>query len=314
MVSSPEGGTQKRKASPSPSPELGESKRIKIEEEEDDDDEHGKPARVKQEPVSPERKEQETPEEAIPPQDGDRDRDRTSDGAAAAAAAAPPPAADVAPKPARRDFREEEKKRGKRMFGGLLNTLSKAAPDPRSKKRLDIERRQQEKAKQQWAEDDRYKVERMARQHHSRQIDQVKYDEQAMEARHSRMLATARCLQTRSLPRLSYEPWKLTREQERIVDKQVRAARVTIDREREEFRIRKERRLWNLGGAPSSGRPPSRANNTLLGEPKPPDDANDHRRMSSSSSVPARVHAETRDHDENGDEVLVHDEEDTVLY
>jgi hypothetical protein len=57
-----------------------------------------------------------------------------------------------------------------------------------------------------------------------------------------------------------YIPYRLTREQEDIIDDQIREAEETIDRERREFKLRKEQRLKELGVEPPvrSPSPPPR--------------------------------------------------------
>jgi hypothetical protein len=100
-----------------------------------------------------------------------------------------------------------------------------------------------------------------------------------------------------------YRPWSLTREQEAIVDGQVRAAKELIDRETQQFNVEKERRLRALGVS----RPPTLPEATV-GEPKPPESTNRPDSASSPSKMPV-----DRDHDDNG-EIIQVDEEDTVLY
>jgi hypothetical protein len=80
----------------------------------------------------------------------------------------------------RKNFSNEEKKRGQRLFGGLLNTLSQTTANSQQKKRLEIERRQQERAQQQRAEDDKRRAEKLAKLNHVRKIQQVKLDEQVV--------------------------------------------------------------------------------------------------------------------------------------
>ena len=80
----------------------------------------------------------------------------------------------------RKSISEQEKKRGQRLFGGLLSTLSGRPANSQQKKRADIERRQQERAQQQRAEDDKRRVEKLAKLTHVRKIEQVKFDEQVV--------------------------------------------------------------------------------------------------------------------------------------
>ncbi|KAK3692859.1 pinin/SDK/memA/ protein conserved region-domain-containing protein [Podospora appendiculata] len=196
----------------------------------------------------------------------------------------------------RRNISQEERKRGLRLFGGLKNTLSQTVSNTQQKKRLEIERRQQEKARQQRAEDDRRRTKKLAKLIDVRKVEQLKFDEQVMRARHSNMLAAAHSLRTSSEPRLRYRPWEPTKEQENTIKNQIRVTEETIDKERQDFKRSKERALKELGV-----RPPAKSESTV-GEPNPPEDAN---RPSKGSH--------DKDHDENGDE-MVQDKEDTVLY
>lgn len=82
--------------------------------------------------------------------------------------------------PGRRNFTMEDKKRGQRLFGGLVSALSRTTSGSQQQKRLEIERRQQEKAQQRRAEDEKRRVERLEKLDRTRQIAQVKLDEQAV--------------------------------------------------------------------------------------------------------------------------------------
>jgi hypothetical protein len=82
--------------------------------------------------------------------------------------------------PVRRNVSIEEKKRGQRLFGGLVSTLSRTASGSQQQKRLEIERRQHEKAQQRRAEDEKRRAERLEQLKRTRQIEQVKLDEQAV--------------------------------------------------------------------------------------------------------------------------------------
>jgi hypothetical protein len=90
----------------------------------------------------------------------------------------------LAPKDANLGRREsnaqEERKRGRRLFGGLLNTLSQSASNAQQNKRLEIEKRQQEKARLQKAEDESRRAERLQKLKEVRMREQVKFDEQSV--------------------------------------------------------------------------------------------------------------------------------------
>ncbi|GKU02739.1 hypothetical protein FLAG1_04796 [Fusarium langsethiae] len=136
---------------------------------------------------------------------------------------------------------QEEKKRGKRLFGGLLSTLSQTSGGSTQKRRLEIERRQQERMRKQSVEDDKLRAEKRARATEARKDDQIAFDEQVMRNKHTKMLAVAQYLRTKSQPQIYYLPWKLTEAQEDVIDEQTRHAKATIEREVEAFSERKER-------------------------------------------------------------------------
>lgn len=96
----------------------------------------------------------------------------------------PTTAASPTPKEPGRDRRataiQEEKKRGKRLFGGLLSTLSQTTSSSQQKRRQEIERRQQAKAHQQRAEDDKHREEKLAKLKVVRKAEQLKFDEQVV--------------------------------------------------------------------------------------------------------------------------------------
>jgi hypothetical protein len=75
---------------------------------------------------------------------------------------------------------QEERKRGQRLFGGLLSTLSQTTPNGQQKRRLEIEKRQQEKAKQQKAEDEIRRKEQRAKLDVIRKAEQVKFNEESV--------------------------------------------------------------------------------------------------------------------------------------
>ncbi|KAL2141823.1 hypothetical protein VTI28DRAFT_1910 [Corynascus sepedonium] len=322
--------TNKRKASPEVAEEDSAGKRMRLEdgddigprtngdEEEELLDRHG--SRGKEQHI--------THPEASPTR-----TERThSDAGLRRSPEARRPSATSGP-PVRKNVSLEEKKRGQRLFGGLVSTLSRPTSGTQQQRRLEIERRQHEKAQQRRAEDEKRRIEKLERLKKTREIEQVKLDERAMKTRHSTMLAKARSLQTRSEPKLYYLPWELTKEQEDIISDQVRVAEETVERERRDFKSRKEQRLRALGVTPpprSPSPPPqqpkqpqesepgsepkaeSRPEEATVGEPKPPpQDTNSN--AAASASPKARDSHHNKDHDEHGDEIM-QDEEDVVIY
>lgn len=83
----------------------------------------------------------------------------------------------------RGSFSQEDKKRGRRLFGGLLNTLSQTTSNSQQKRRQEIEKRQQEKATQQAREDDKRRSEKLAKLERVRKIEQVRFDEQVVSVK-----------------------------------------------------------------------------------------------------------------------------------
>jgi hypothetical protein len=114
----------------------------------------------------------------------------------------------------------EEKKRGQRLFGGLLSTLSQSTPNGQQKRRLEIEKRQSEKAQQQKHDDEVRRAEKLASLKKIRKAEQIRFDEESvsslevsslramlikwvqMRIRHSNMLAMANFLRTKTEPKL----------------------------------------------------------------------------------------------------------------
>lgn len=77
---------------------------------------------------------------------------------------------------------QEERKRGQRLFGGLLSTLSQRTPNGQQKRRLEIEKRQAEKAKQQKVDDEVRRAEKLASLKKIRQGEQVKFDKESVSS------------------------------------------------------------------------------------------------------------------------------------
>lgn len=82
--------------------------------------------------------------------------------------------------PTRRNVSQEEKKRGQRLFGGLVSTLNRSASGPQQQRRREIEKRQQERAQQRRVEDEKRRAEKLAGLKRRREIAQVELDEQAV--------------------------------------------------------------------------------------------------------------------------------------
>lgn len=110
------------------------------------------------------------------------------------------PAAVTRPKVAAQD----EKKRSKRLFGGLLSTLSQTNKDNATqKRRQEIERRQQDRLKKQREElEANYRHNAGGGLHNRTRDFQFSREEAAMRKRHHRLRATARQLGTVTRPKI----------------------------------------------------------------------------------------------------------------
>lgn len=118
---------------------------------------------------------------------------------------------------------QEDKKRGKRLFGGLLSTLNQGPKNNQQKRRLEIEKRQQERMQKQHVEDDQKRTERLAQLRATRIREQIIFDEEVVSAiayqqdaywvdanivsqqmrnRHIKKLSMARYLQTKAEPKI----------------------------------------------------------------------------------------------------------------
>lgn len=95
-------------------------------------------------------------------------------------AAAEQPADQPAEKRPARPNREEERKRGQRLFGALLGTLSQHSNPAAQKRRADIEKRQQDKLKVQAEEYDGLKKRRKERRDAIRRKEKPFYEREAV--------------------------------------------------------------------------------------------------------------------------------------
>ncbi|KAI0870264.1 pinin/SDK/memA/ protein conserved region-domain-containing protein [Hypoxylon argillaceum] len=208
--------------------------------------------------------------------------------------------------------RQEEKKRGRRLLGGLMNTLSQASAGSQHRKRQDIERRQQAKSTQQRAEDDRLRMQRLSKLESVRKVEQLKFDEQVMKTKHTDMLAKAHYLQTRAKPKIFYLPYELTRMQEDIIQDQIQQVATIIEKEVSEFRERKEQRLRGLGVVVKPSIPEK---DEIVGKPhdEPPTDKPQPESTNRPSSRATNKVGPEKESD-RADDVMIEEDEDTVIY
>jgi pinin/SDK/memA/ protein conserved region len=115
----------------------------------------------------------------------------------------------------------EEKKRGQRLFGRLLGTLSQTSTKPAHKKRDEIEKRQQERVRrdnEEREEERKRKKEELLR---VRRAEQKVWDRESEKLRQRNARAMAGFLRTKTEPRLYYKPWELRPEEEEQIKKQI---------------------------------------------------------------------------------------------
>ncbi|KAI5282478.1 hypothetical protein KEM54_002714 [Ascosphaera aggregata] len=133
----------------------------------------------------------------------------------------------------------EERKRGQRLFGALLGTLSQTPSSASQRRRAEAEKKQAARLRMKEGELDENALARREEIIAQRRREQVVFNRQAMRLRHANMKAMANFLKTRAEPVLYYQPWKLKPSQEREIEDQIEEVEDTIRRESEEF----ERRL-----------------------------------------------------------------------
>lgn len=80
----------------------------------------------------------------------------------------------------RKSGQAEERKRGQRLFGALLGTLSQSSSSTAQKRRADIEKKQQAKLKVQAEEYDEKKKQQLEALNVSRRQEQKKYNKQSV--------------------------------------------------------------------------------------------------------------------------------------
>lgn len=95
-------------------------------------------------------------------------------------AASPPTASLDKASDRRKSGQMEERKRGQRLFGALLGTLSQSSSSTAQKRRTDIEKKQQAKLKLQAEGEDEKKKQKREALMVIRRREQVKYDKQSV--------------------------------------------------------------------------------------------------------------------------------------
>ncbi|CAG9937718.1 unnamed protein product [Clonostachys rosea f. rosea IK726] len=215
----------------------------------------------------------------------------------------------------------EEKKRGRRLFGGLLNTLSQTSTSSHQQRRQEIEKRQQERQKKQKAEDDQKNEERFAQLREIRMGRQLEFEKEVMHQKHSRLLWQSRHLKTKAEPVIFYSPWKLTGDQENVIDEQISAAKNLIETELEAFK-EKERLHAEKYGSRSSPRVEHEPQNPAQEPPEPGMETETEKKDVEDKAEPepegagatASVVTTVHHHHDDSEDVVVEGDEDTVIY
>jgi len=193
------------------------------------------------------------------------------------------------------------------------------------RRRVDIEKKQQEKLKLQDEEYDEKKKLRLDALMEVRRQEQKKYAKQSMQIRHSNLLASANFLQTKAEPKLYYKPWDLLQDDEARIKVQIKEAEATIERENKENGIQspmlvKDSILTadNPMANVESDKPETVGQVTNDEEPIEPSSvsiANAQPVVASEKTVETSTAFEVpKDHVDDGGDVVVEGEEDTVIY
>lgn len=137
------------------------------------------------------------------------------------------------------EVREQERKRGQRLFGALLGTIGKFQQDSQSARakagahrRKEVEEKLQQKLRQQNEELNEKKRRESTVLREKMQQEQRMFEERSLELKHANLRGRANYLCTKSKPPLYYLPWKLTEEEEARIQAQLEEAESTIKRER----------------------------------------------------------------------------------
>ncbi|EPS38353.1 hypothetical protein H072_8046 [Dactylellina haptotyla CBS 200.50] len=111
---------------------------------------------------------------------------------------------------------QDEKSRSQRLFGSILGNLGRVSQDNRTKKRLEVEAKMQEKMKAQQEEE---KAD-IRRNREVKEEERKMFTSHAAQIRRRNESHMANFLVTRSKPKIYYRPWKLLRSQEILIEKQ----------------------------------------------------------------------------------------------
>ncbi|KAM0716343.1 hypothetical protein Q7P37_007788 [Cladosporium fusiforme] len=124
-----------------------------------------------------------------------------------------------------------EKDRSRRLFGGLLGSLSQKGDSRTTKRRQEIESRKKAELQQQDDQNLEDKQKRLEQLSEKRRRVKKRMDEETMRNRHRNIVHSAHFLHTTAQPRLLYKPWELRSEEEDRTDDQIYEAKAQIERE-----------------------------------------------------------------------------------
>ncbi len=97
---------------------------------------------------------------------------------------------------------QEERRRGRRLFGAVLGTLSQSSTTAAQRRRADIDKKQQAKLQAQADEDEAVRQQRLEELQRKRRKEQHAWHEKSMRIQHDNMRAMAKFLRTDAEPRL----------------------------------------------------------------------------------------------------------------
>ncbi|KAL8795311.1 MAG: hypothetical protein Q9195_002181 [Heterodermia aff. obscurata] len=199
----------------------------------------------------------------------------------------------------------EDRKRGQRLFGALLGTLSQSSSSTAQKRRTDIERKQQAKLKLQADEFDEKKKQRLDAIMKVRRLEQKKYFKQSY-----------------------YKPWEHLPGDEDRIKAQVEEAEQLIARENSQYEIdnapdhqrdresesKDQNELDKSASNPSETVGPSTNEEKGVNSPTDRGKANTDVPMELETDVKTNTQPETaKEQGDDGGE-MVEGEEDTVIY
>ncbi|KAF2735950.1 hypothetical protein EJ04DRAFT_511398 [Polyplosphaeria fusca] len=129
--------------------------------------------------------------------------------------------------------KRRERGRERRLFGNVLDALSKTTVTPAQKRRSEIEKKQQTQRKIEEQESSQKKLE-LDKQRTARRLKEHEtFERESMRIRHENVLHMAHFLRTKAEPHLYYKPWETTQDEDDRIQDQIAEARDIIRQEQE---------------------------------------------------------------------------------